>query len=368
MLPVLRGIYERGKSESQLTSLALTRIYELSPDEGRRLILEEMRQPSPRVNIQTLTLLPDETLPEVDALVEERAGDDKFDSEILLQLAQRYASSAVAAKLRATYEEKIGRFACLPQKALLQYFLRVDPDSAIGMVEKAIDSREATGCFRFLLTDIAKTRMNPELEKIAVSTLNDSDTELVLNAVEMLGQYGSKDSRDVLLRRFEEWHEVWDGRERELAKQQQDDMLKAQVRVEAALLRSLANSPAWLADEELLTKLRSLCVSRSCIAEADSLLQQFGTNITGFFEWQSSKVATASIGQYNVLPWDQLKIKVLQYPKGTTFSWSSDRPDSGDDQGAFNELRNYLEKHEMKLRRFEADKKVRLTSPNANDQ
>jgi hypothetical protein len=314
-----------------------------------------MARPDPRVNIQTLSLLPDEILPEVDALVEQQAGNDTFDSEVLLQLAERYASSAVAAKLKSAYEERVGRFACAPQEALLSYFLRVDPETGLDLVEKALASRKSTGCYQTILGNIARKRMRPELETMAISTLNDPDPQLVRDAAEMLGNYGSKDARDALLHRFEQWHEVWDGREKELTEQERSDPLNAQKRVEESFFRALANSPAWLADEEMITKLRGLCVSRNCTSEADSTLKQFGSNITVFFDFSSSKVAHTSIGQYNVLSLEQLKSKVTQFPKGTTFTFSSDRANTPE-QSVFDELNASLEKHGMKLKRLEAEK------------
>jgi len=353
MLPILRRLYEKASTSSNVMSLALSRIYELSPDEGRRLIIDEMRKPDPRVKIQTLTLLPDESLPEVDALVEERAGTENFDSEVLLQLADRYASSAVAAKLMSTYEEKIGRFACAPQEALLSYFLRIDADSALDLVEKALASRKATGCYQTVLGNIASKHMSPALEKIAISHLNDSDSQLVSNAVEMLGRHGSSDAREPLLRRFEQWNQKWAGRADELTRQQRDDALHSQIRVESALLTALTHSPAWLADEDMTTKLRSLCVTRGCVSEAESLLKQLGPNITVFFDYRTRKVTHVSIGQYNSFSLDQLKTKVTQYPKGTTFMFGSDRANSADEQKVFDELVSYLEKYEMKLKRFE---------------
>jgi hypothetical protein len=357
MLPILRRLYEKDSKAPDLTSVALSRLYELSPDEGRRLIIEEMRKPEPRVNIHTLTLLPDETLPEVDALVEERAGNDNFDPELLLQLAERYASSAVAPKLKSSYEKKVGHFACAPQDALLSYFLRVDHDSGLDLVQKALASRKSTGCYQTLLGSLARKQISPELEKLAVSFLDDADPEMVRSAAEMLGFYGSKDARDPLLHRFERWREMWDGREKELSELRRTDPSNTQERLEETLFRALANSPAWLADEEMITKLRRLCVSRNCTSEADSTLNQFGTNITIFFDMRTSKVAHTSIGQYNVLSLDQLKTKVTQYPKGTAFTFGSDRADTADEQNVFDELKVYLEKHEMKLKRFDTEEK-----------
>jgi hypothetical protein len=355
MLPVLRQLYQNGKNAPDLVGVALQRIYELSPDEGRRLIIEEMKKPDSRVKIQTFTLLPDETLPEVDALVDERAGTDNSDSEVLLRLADRYASSAVAARLKSTYEERVGQMACTPQDALLSYFLRVDPDLGLNLVEKALASRKSTACYQMLLGDVARTRMSPELERIAISQVNDPDPRLVLNAVEMLGRYGSQDARSVLLRRFEQWNQDWTGRGDELVRQQRSDPLNSQERVELALLTALTRSPAWLADEGTIAKLKSLCVTRDCLSEAESLLKQVGANITVFFENRTTRIAHASIGQYNSLSWDQLKTKVTQYPKGTTFLFGSDRRGTVIEQKVFDELKSYLEQHEMKLRMFETE-------------
>ena len=72
MLPVIRRILNDKPADDQsyesreLRGLAIQRLYELAPDEGRRLIIEELRRPSPKVRPTTLELLPDETLPELE--------------------------------------------------------------------------------------------------------------------------------------------------------------------------------------------------------------------------------------------------------------------------------------------------------------
>jgi hypothetical protein len=370
MLPVLRQIYQNPpKGNDMLPGDALRRIYELSPDEGRRLIIEEMRRPIMRARMDVLGMLPDETLPEVDMLVADKlranapdegrpcpAGVDcmrrePFDEDKLLDLTQRYATAAVSPQLKAAYEEKIGVMACAPQNALLAYFLRVEPSYGAGLVEKALASREHTGCYKVLLTDVAKLRASRELEPIAIASLDDPDPELASDAASMLGSYGSADARDALLHRFERWHEEWAGREKELNAQDEKDGSKSQTRVEAALVHALANSPAWLADEDLLKRLRQLCVTKTCAGEADSALRQFDTSVTVFFDPTDGSVVHASLAQYNVISWAALKEKVTQFPKGTTFKWSSDSPGSEADGRAFAELKEYLEKAGMKLTR-----------------
>ncbi|MFL6335303.1 MAG: hypothetical protein ACJ754_18480 [Pyrinomonadaceae bacterium] len=352
MLPALRRIYQSpAQGNDLLPGAALRRLYELSPDEGRRLIIEEMRRPTPRVRMQVLGMLPDESLAEVDALVAERlgAGTGAFDDDSLLRLAERYATAAVSPQLRAAYEGKIGRMACAPQSALLAYMLRVEPGYGAGLVEKALTSRKDTGCYKSLLTDVAGLHMSRELERVAAASLDDPDAELAANAAGMLGGYGSAEVRDALLRRFERWHGDWAGREKELNAQNESDPPVAQARVEEALLHALTSSHAWLADGEMLDKLRLLCVTKNCLREAESARGQFGTAITVFFNVLDGSVSSATLAQYNSISWESLKAKAAQFPKGTTFTWSSDSPGTEAEGRAFGELKEHLEKAGLKL-------------------
>src|SRR5215475_8695038 len=72
MLPVIRRILndkpadDRSYESRELRGLALRRLYDLTPDEGRRMIIEEMRRANPGVGFATLRLLPDETLPQLE--------------------------------------------------------------------------------------------------------------------------------------------------------------------------------------------------------------------------------------------------------------------------------------------------------------
>jgi len=68
----LRVLYERSSEGNyefgELNDLALRRLYELAPEEGRRLIIAEMRRPDSRVGLQSFSVLPDETFPELDSV------------------------------------------------------------------------------------------------------------------------------------------------------------------------------------------------------------------------------------------------------------------------------------------------------------
>jgi len=62
MLPILRVLYEQSSEGNyefgELNDLALRRLYELAPEEGRRLIIAEMRRPDSRVGLQSFSVLP----------------------------------------------------------------------------------------------------------------------------------------------------------------------------------------------------------------------------------------------------------------------------------------------------------------------
>jgi hypothetical protein len=354
---VLRRIYQKPpKTDAQLAGLAARRIYELAPEEGRRYILDEMRRPQARVGMDVLGVLSDESLPEVDSLVAERLAAPDVDEEIVLPLAERYATAAVSAQLRAAYEDRIGLMACEPQAALIGYFLRVEPAYGARLVEKAQASRKQTGCYSFVLQGVAPRHMNREFEEVATAALDDADSLVVVDAAQVLGGFGSAAARDSLLHRFERWHEEWAGRAKELSALDDKDIAASPSRAEAALLHALATAPAWLADSSMLERLRSLCVTESCVREAESLRGQFGTSVTVFFAG-GEVVSDVSVAQYNSISWTALKEKLLQFPEGTAFEWNSDAPGTEAEARAFAELKEHLEKAGMKLARRRDDSK-----------
>ena len=71
MIPVLRQIYETAPQsrypENPLFAAAVERLYELDTSRTRLLLLEEIKRPDPRLPYRTLAMLPDATLPELDA-------------------------------------------------------------------------------------------------------------------------------------------------------------------------------------------------------------------------------------------------------------------------------------------------------------
>ena len=79
MLPIYLDVYRNTKwsphgSTSSLLDGALTRIYQLDPEQGRKLILDEIQRSQPRVSLKCLDLLPDPELPGVDRYRNQSSG------------------------------------------------------------------------------------------------------------------------------------------------------------------------------------------------------------------------------------------------------------------------------------------------------
>ncbi len=291
MLPVLRSILKNTEPKLnnyqgvELRSLALTRLYELAPEEGRRLFLDEIHRSTPRLNKNALRLLPDETLPELDLVLAtnlEEAPRSGGDSEAISKLIERYATAQILPRVRAVFDAAgVGRWACEGQAALLAYFLRVDPSLGGEYLNKTLAARGShlSGCYSSTFKDVPPLHMSKEVEDAATASLDDEDVEVASQAAGVLGQYGSADAEKALWRRLEKWHEANESRSEEIREQYPGvpsrgaPALSGEVLIEQALRNALANGRAWLLDAEKLKRLRELCLTEAGREEVDQMLR-----------------------------------------------------------------------------------------------
>ncbi len=324
MVPVLRALVDApAPPSSRLPDLALRRLYEVAPDEGRTRILREIRNPSPRASLKTLGLLPDRELPELDGVLEANIdpGQDFEALTIRAELLHRYASPAVSARVLSRVDELLTRMACQPQAALLAYFVRVNPDLGNTLLERVLASRESTGCYMVVLRDVAKLRMTPGVEAAAIAHLDDPDPRVVSNAADTLGKYGSGASAQPLRAQFERWHRAWEGRQEELQYSQVADRPNAsQGMVEVTLLQALGQGQGWLTDEAGLRELRTLCVTDSCRSQADSMIMSAGGTWISIASMNDPDNSTIMLAQYQLTSISALERKLAQYPKGSSFA------------------------------------------------
>jgi hypothetical protein len=323
MAPVLRALVETAASTPALSDVALRRLYEVDPEGGRARILREIRNPSRGASLKTLGVLSDRELPELDevlvANVETSQGLDA--ASIRAELLQRYASPAVSTRVLSLVDPFLTRMACRPQAALLAYFVRADPDLGKTLLERALASRETTGCYSFVLRDVATLRMTPAVEAVAVAHLDDPDPQVVISAVEALGRYGSRGSASALRAQFERWHGTWDGRQEELRySRAQDRPNSRQGMVEGTFLQALGVGQAWLSDQADLRELRRLCVTDNCRSQADYMIDAAADNRITIFRVEAPNNSLVMLAQYQLTSIAALEQKLAQYPKGTSFT------------------------------------------------
>ncbi len=360
ILPVLRRILKDKSADKRSyevrdsKSLALRRLYELAPDEGRKMIIEELRRPNPNVNSVTLSLLPDETLPELEERLVENLEKRSGDLFVISQLIERYATESVATRVRAFYGDKAGNWACSIQSALLAYFLRVDEAAGIELVKRELDARGEgyTHCYASLLPGVAKLRATAGLEALAIEHLDDPDPEVVINAASMLGQRGSIDAEKPLWQRLDKWLQEWKGRAEELPKtfdSSHPNFWPKQIG--QALRQALSQSSVWLLDGEKLERLRQSCMDKDELQQFDHQAGKLSGEITVSFQPGYDRWGYAQVAHYQCDSLSALKSKLGQFPKDTTFIWDSYSQDPQAADQVFSDLKAFLGEKGMRLKK-----------------
>lgn len=365
MIPVLRAVlkysypaYNNGPEElfnvfnqQDLRGMALRRLYELSPEEGRRLILEEIRRPKLRVNQDVLRSLPDETLPELNTVLlsnlDEARQRGNWDTDDVSELIERYATDEILSRVQAVYETReAGKWECRTQAALLAYFLRVASSVGGEYLNKALAAREKglLRCYTETLKNVAKLHMSAEVEDVATAALDDEDSRVVAQAAGVLAEYGSADAEKALWRRFEKWHEAMQSRSEEL---RGEELSYDQEVIEEALREALTGGHAWLSDPEKLKRVRDLCLTDKSRAEVDRLIDGWDYQIS--FTSFDDQSFTIGVANCQLTSLDSLKQKLLQFPKGTVFKLKTHGDESRSEE-VFQQIKNYLEQHGMTLK------------------
>jgi hypothetical protein len=359
MLPVLRQIIEKPSeprnSFTDLRSLALKRLYELAPEEGRGVILREMQRFPLRVRTDVLTLLPDTTLPEFDNILGTRLPTRNPDNDFEViagysRLIARYASSDPLPRIKATSADKIGKMACDIQSSLLAYFLRVDPDYGAAAFEQALAARKDTGCYKYEFDEVGRLFRSARIEDIAAGHLNDSDRTVAIQAATLLGR-GSAAAEKQLWNRLEQWHSQWQGREEELQPRIENGVVAGEpAQFEVELVRAIIHADAWIADIDKLKKIEQLCLTSAGRGEVQTVLREWNNpTISVSFDSAADTPQSFSVCQYRFESVNKLKDKLGQFPKGSSFTWQSAAADPQSSEPLFQDLKGFLGERGMTL-------------------
>jgi hypothetical protein len=331
-LPLLRRVAQRYKDFPQLREMhawnynnasaaALKEWYRMTPDEARPAIVQEILRPHPRYDAKTLGILPDASLPEVDApLVAHLAATDDYDTlNHIASLLHRYATAAVEPQVITYLDPKIGDIGCTVEWGLLAYLLKVDPEAARPRLQSALTARlPQNRCWADLFTGVGAFEPNPVLRDLALAGLNDPAPEVVANAAAYLGSYGDASAEDALWARLVDWNAKWAPHADEPANHDWHHPTDAQrwQPAEQRLVDALTAPVGWFADEPRLSRILALATDDYQRSHAQNALHYLHEQPWTVRCFPGDPIAI-SMAQYESMSPDGAKRKIGQLQRGT---------------------------------------------------
>lgn len=323
ILPVLRDLIANPPPQQfdpPVQSVALRRLYELSPVEGRTIIVNEIRQPTKYFPFSTLAILADAALPELnDALVE------RMDGLLIL----RYATGDVVKRVEDAYlarNKELDR-QNLPTCAgpLAFYFLKYDPPFGERLLrEDFAKPAAAPACYDigFQFLQLGRWAYSPALERLAIESLTSPKVRVKQGAAEVLGRYGTAAAEKPLWDTMEYFRGWWKGREEELKGKTGEESLQ----LERTLRTALAQADGWVLQEAELRRLLALCSSEWCRTEVTGWINSARPPVSVGVLPEGDGFAY-TVGQYGPGNEDWLGRKLAQYAEATAFqvkSWPNE--------------------------------------------
>ena len=328
MIPLLQDLYEKQDDPAyrEVSNWAVRRLYGLDRVAGRKLIVQQILQPTHGLELETALMLDDKTLPEAFDLfaVHLRAGSHSVDHLVL-----RYGDSSLvelaieALHIRRKAFGDANQAACV--SALHLFVLREDPERGEPefLRDFAYSAVEKPQCLNLRQNKVVgRHAWSPAFEKILGNLPASSPPIALQSATELLGQYGSPAAEDVLWAALEVLHQKWEGHAADLEREPRSP----ELRLERALWIALAQGGTWVLDADGLTRLRRLCVSDWCRSEVDQWRAESERPLDVSLSSADDEDFSASVGRYRLRSRDELLAKIGQFPAGTRFRWSP-RPD-----------------------------------------
>jgi hypothetical protein len=277
ILPALRQVYAGAHctgmgSCADASGLALTRLYELAPDEGRSLILDEIRTGAHGIGYDALAILPDAALPELDGVLQARYSTPGAtnlptrlqDRGTTTWLMARYGSPTL---LPFVMSQLARRSSCVIEGALLAYLFKHDPPAALARLDPHLDLAARGGCL-IPLSSVAAHYWDDHVESAAIAELNDAAIHRVDDAVDVLGKHGSLAAKRALADRLAQWSAEWQGRAAELNPHLPYDSPEM---LWNAIVQALFRNAQFALTASDVPAIRALCVTDDCRTTVDGL-------------------------------------------------------------------------------------------------
>jgi hypothetical protein len=340
--PALKALFDRPDTPTELRSEALRRLLELDPAEGRRRLLETIRTGKPdlgHVNVAMALLgaLPEASLAELDAPLAARfeadvAARGSGDLQFVTALLARYATAGALPRVQAAARSPIalsllemdqGR----ARASLVGYLSRVAPAIGAGALREALVGMSA-GSQALFLRNVAEVFMSPETEKALVGLVEQAEPDVVAVAAQALQLHGSAAAEAPLWKRLERWHAQWSGKQDQLLHRwtdPRDEKRFAEVHLEQALWRAIADGRGWLADRAKLERLGGLLVASDEKEQHRYALEAWASNRLALAVDESEPGEVRyDLAHYHRLSQRDLEKRLQQLPRGTVLDFNPD--------------------------------------------
>jgi hypothetical protein len=312
LLPLLRDLYQKWDG---FKSVALHPICDVSLDECRSYILEELARDTPRLDIEVMGRLPDAALAAMEAAWV-RLLETSIREETLVAAAERlerFGTEVPATRAAQTWLSRRADWTPDVDGPLIAFLSRVKPSLAVQVLEVAANDPETmsgAGRDRALPGAIAAHEWNDTVERFALESLTSGNYAVVRQAATALSAYGSAAGRQGIERALQRLRRTWP---------RQDDA-DAEV-LEEALAEALVTAPAWRLSGRSRFVAAAACIGDRCrerlrprdasIVEPQiQLISPWGDQILGTTFWLD-EVTLPSV--------PALIAKLRQYPAGTRF-------------------------------------------------
>jgi hypothetical protein len=298
LVPFLISI---AKGRSPAADTALLRLLELDLEAGREIMIEQIRagnfEPAGMYNSDKyLMLLPDKTLPELDAVFVTMLG--KYDRRQSLLIA-RYASQNILRDIRDWFSAVPG---C--NWNVLAYLFKFDPAYA-AMQVRNIRQAQWDSCGIHLSDPYLL--MSPGLERQAIEDLFSTDSWSVVRLAQTaLEKGGSRNAKEPLFEAMSRFHE-------------ETPMDDSDHGMEYGFVSALLKGNGWVPSSTDMDRVFVLCSKDDCRNRVENIRSTLVPPLAISFDLSINGLDYARVGPFTVGSPQQLENKISQFPKGTQF-------------------------------------------------
>lgn len=255
-----------GRATGGAQGIAALLMNDIDPPRARHVILRELANRSSRLPIEGTRVIADVELPQFDDVFVRMLTGARTDEEFRLAIdrIERFASARIARRVFDAFKAypKARHYTLVPPA--LAYFFRVDRAIANEALSLTLDALDPDEHGDDVLSPAASLRYSRALEDAGLALLEDERGDVTAEALDMLGDYGSREAMRAIIDAFTRWNERWKDRAEELRAERAKSYVLWDALLEYHFMLSLARLTARHADAEVARRAQALCLSNVC--------------------------------------------------------------------------------------------------------